>query len=424
MPDLTVVIANEILKLDYIEVIRDVLNSSTVLNHRLEKDFESVQGDQVYIGLNKTRNPSFAARPISGTGGDWTVGSTTLPARGQQGYDATTFPIKEMYGRLIVAERDIKASRNSKGALIRVLDAEMRHLIRDSKNTVNKYNYLDGTANFSKVLTDDTGGGPSVITVYNGVEDADTVGEVLGGIRHMEVGMVIADYSDKVGGTTGQVLTASAITAVDYVNNTFTVAEDADLLVADHYIAVPGTVGFAQMGLMGIVDDGTIVPSYNGITRSGNSWWQGNVLGNSGTGRDVTLDLLQQAIDTSEVEGDGEVTCFLTTYEIRRKILALLVADKRFVAPYEMDLDGGFRALSYNGIPIIPDRHAPPSVIWALDEPSIRFYQMSDWEWMEEDGAVLNRVPNEPYYEATLFLYREMASADPRNNVRIDDILS
>jgi hypothetical protein len=39
---------------------------------------------------------------------------------------------------------------------------------------------------------------------------------------------------------------------------------------------------------------------------------------------------------------------------------------------------------------------------------------MSDWEFMEEDGAVLNRVPNTDAYEGTLFLYAELAT-DGRN---------
>ena len=40
---------------------------------------------------------------------------------------------------------------------------------------------------------------------------------------------------------------------------------------------------------------------------------------------------------------------------------------------------------------------------------------MSDWEFMEEDGAVLNRVSNQDAYEFTLFKYAELTT-DRRNS--------
>ena len=43
---------------------------------------------------------------------------------------------------------------------------------------------------------------------------------------------------------------------------------------------------------------------------------------------------------------------------------------------------------------------------------------MSDWEWMQEDGAVLFRVSGQDAYEATLFKYADlMTSARNRNGV-------
>jgi hypothetical protein len=39
---------------------------------------------------------------------------------------------------------------------------------------------------------------------------------------------------------------------------------------------------------------------------------------------------------------------------------------------------------------------------------------MSDWEWMQEDGSVLNRVANKDAYEATMFIYHQLTT-DQRN---------
>lgn len=439
MVDLTSI--NEILKIDYIEVVRDVLNSSTVLNHRLEKDYESVQGDRVYIALNTNRNHSFA----SAADGSAPNTSVTLPQAGSQSYAATTFQIPEMYGRLQVTERMIKASRNSKGALIRVLDTEMRHLIRDSKNAINKMNFGDGSGAFARVNQADPDTSATGVIIVDAEHTGDaggTAATAFGG-RLLEAGQRVNFYAAKTSGTAAE-MTGGDYFIIATTDTTITVsataggaAEDltsptnantATEIDDDNWIANTGSIGNDQMGLLGIVDDGDatygFLSTYNGIDRAtaGNEFWQANVNRNAGVLRDVTLNMYQEAIDTSEIQGDGEITAFLTTYGLRRETLGLLVADKRFVAPYEMDLDGGFRALSYNGIPIIPDRHAPLHKIFGLDEPTIRFYQMSDWEWMEEDGAVLNRVPDRASYEATLFLYREMACTDPRNSVKIDDL--
>lgn len=438
---------NEILKLDYIDVVRDVLNSSTVLNHRLERDYESVQGERVYIPLNVSRNNSFGARAQTGGLANSSLsygGSETLPTPGEQGYDSIQFQIPEMYGRLIVREKDIKATRNQKGAFVRVLDSEMRHLIRDAKNTLNKYNFGDGTAALASLdgFSAGTftvfneghapGASPSYAGQFKGVTATGANNGSYYALRHLEVGMPVG-VIDVSASTTAVQETAGTITSINHSNNTFVVNDTAlSMTVADGDILVPAELlggqinsayNNAQMGLMGIVDDVDAqgASTFQGIASS-NSWWQANVLDNSQTLRDISLDLYQQAIDEAEIVGDGEITIFLTTYGIRRETLGLLVADKRFVAPYEMDLDGGFRALSYNGIPIVPDRHAPKHIIFGLDEPTIKFYQMSDFEWMEEDGAVLSRLPGLPAYEATLFLYREMATTDRANNVRIEDI--
>ena len=429
MANLSITIANEILKIDYQDIVRDVLNSSVVLNYRLERDYESVQGDQVYIGLNTARNQSFASR----SSGD------KLPSRGTQTYNATFFTIPEMYGRLQVSQREIKASRNAKGALLRVLDAEMRHLIRDTKNRLNQMNYSDGLGILARI-NDATPGGTTVdlLVEKNGqgvvATNPDKVTrETYFASRYLENGVNINFVISANRAVGPQVLadpntiTVTATTKGASPTVTFSAAP-AGLADGD-WLTVHNSYANDQMGLLGLVDDGSVatrrfITTLQGIDRSvaANDFWNASILNNSGTDRDISLDLIQEAMDEAEIQGDGEVTLWLTTYGLRRNILALMVADKRFVAPYEMDLDGGFRALSYNGVPIVPDRHAPKHTMFGLDEPTLKFYQMSDIEWLEEDGSVLNRVVDEPLYEATLFLYRELACTDPKNNVRIDDL--
>lgn len=433
MANLAITIANEILKIDYQDVVRDVLNSAVVLQSRLERDYDSVQGDQVYIGLNTGRNKSFASR----------AAGADLPFRGTQTYGATFFDIPEMYGRLQVTQRDIKASRNSKGALLRILDAEMRHFIRDAKVELNRMNYGDGLGIIAR-LNDANPDDNATVQVH--VEHQHDVTPLIGTVdtywatRFAEPGMRLnfVDQRDP-SGATERLTDTSPRPIVDSVVKgatptiTFTATlaglAGATAIADGDFVFIEGSHGQDQMGLLGLIDDGSdanrrFLTSLQGIDRSvaANDFWNSTVLKNAGVLRDITLRLLQDGNDEAEAQGDGEVTCWITTYGIRSDILALMIADKRFTAPFEMDLDGGFRSLSYNGVPIVPDRHAPKHMLFGLDEPTLKYYQMSDLEWLEEDGSVLNRIPDKASYEATGFLYRELANTDPKNSVRIEDL--
>ncbi len=431
MADISLTVAEGILKFDYRDMVRDVLNSAVVLNFRLERDYETVAGDRVWFPLNTGRNPSFASRA---PGAD-------LPFRGTQEYKPTFFTVPEMYGRFQVSQRDIKASRNSKGAFLRVLDSEMRHLIRDAKVSLNRMNFGDGSGIIARADDADPGADATHGLDEEKIGDAGGTTETYYAVRFLSKNQRInyiasADKGDetKQGILTIPKIVSSTTKGTAAVKPTVTYTDAVfDAVVADSdWLIIDGSHVNDQMGLLGIVDDGDatlgFVDTIQGIQRTGagNEFWQANVLrnpGTPGTNREVTLDLYQEALDLAEEEGDGLVSVFLTDYGIRRKTLALMVQDKRFTSPYELELDGGFRALSYNGIPIIPDKDCPRHKIFGLDEPTLKFYQMSDLEWMEEDGAVLNRVANQPLYEATLFLYRELASSDMRNNVLIDDII-
>lgn len=408
-------ILNEVLKLDYQDSVRDVLNSAVILNKRLERDYDSVQGEQVYFAVNKSRNNSFSG----------VKSGEVLPAHGAQGYAASLFSVPEHYGRIKVSEKQLQASRNSKGAMIRILESEMKHLVRDGKVSLNRMNYADGSGILAKIEVD--GGNDLTVFVEHTGSAANGTRETYFQTRFMEVGMIVGFTADKV----TQTGAGTAITAINRATRVVTVADGATA-DANDYICIFNALASEQMGLLGIVDDGTaanaaqrFLTTFQSIDRSaaGNEYWSANRLGTTpATLRNLTLDLLQTAQDEAETQGDGSISLWLTTYGIRREYANLLIQDRRYVTPTEKVLDGGFRALLFNDIPLIPDRHAPKYKIFGLDEPTIKFAMMSDMEWMERDGSVLSRVANRPEYEATMFLYRQMYCTDPKNNVLLDNI--
>jgi len=114
------------------------------------------------------------------------------------------------------------------------------------------------------------------------------------------------------------------------------------------------------------------------------------------------------------------VKLILSNHDLRDAYAAELTADKRFVNT--LSLDGGWKALEYSGIPWVADADCPPNTIFFVDPEHLFLMQMSDWDWMDEDGAVLSRVSGSDAYEAVLFWYADLATDRPRGHSFLRDV--
>jgi hypothetical protein len=103
----------------------------------------------------------------------------------------------------------------------------------------------------------------------------------------------------------------------------------------------------------------------------------------------------------------------------------MLNATKQLVNTQE--LQGGYKAISYLGgshgsIPIIADKDAPANKIFVVDENELSIYRLADFDWMQEDGAILSRVSGYDAYEAVLYVYQELGTSMRNAHVLISDI--
>ena len=112
------------------------------------------------------------------------------------------------------------------------------------------------------------------------------------------------------------------------------------------------------------------------------------------------------ASKTSDLAGDGTVSLWMTSHGIRRQYAALLTANKRFVNT--MELPGGFKALTYNDIPVVVDKDCQRGRIYGLDLDAIEMAYENDYNWLDKDGSVLHRLADHDAYQATLFRYAEL----------------
>lgn len=399
---------DEALRIDYLPTIRKQLNDATVLLNKVERDQENVKGKQWQLVAHYQRN--------SGVG----AGSeTSLPTAGYQNYKNPYGNVRYNRGRIQVSGPVMKASSSDKGAIVRALDSEMQGVTRDLRKEVNYQLFNDGTSKRC-LINGDPGTGttltldtPGTQYLFDGML-IDVIDASSGAVEDEDVVISTVDSSTSV------TISAAADAAIE--NNSIVVransTDGAGILPSDSY---------EMMGLKGIVDDATYVTTLHNLSRSSYAWWKCSTYStddNSGTNRDLTLDLIQDGVTAVEKNG-GSVKLILSDHDIRDSYVALVTADKRYVNT--LTLDGGWRALEYssggNGaIPWVADVDCPANTIFFVDTDHLRIMQMADWDWMQEDGAILSRVANSDAYEAVLYWYADMATDRPRAHSFLRDV--
>jgi len=80
--------------------------------------------------------------------------------------------------------------------------------------------------------------------------------------------------------------------------------------------------------------------------------------------------------------------------------------------------------LKYNGIKVFYDRDAIRDVMFWIDMTTLLLLSQSEYELMDEDGKVLNRVVDRDAYEFTLYKDIQLGAKNCAKNVRLDDIQS
>lgn len=362
-----------ILKNQYLGPVREQINSKIELLKRIETDRESVVGKNFTIPLHYGRNEGIGARADGGT----------LPTAGNQSYKETIVPMRYLYGRIKLTGPSIKAAKSNEGAFIRAVESEMKGLARDLKSDMNRQLF---------------GNGSGVLATCGTTSNSTTV--TVGSTAKLRVGMIV-DIIVTADGTTSTGATGRTITSI---TNATTFVISGAAITTDNTFSVyrSGSRNLEVMGIAGICSATTTL---QGLDTTNYPWWKANVLTDS-SNRAISETLLQTALDTTYQQSDGEATVLFTTVGVRRAYQALLSADRTY--QNTMEFKGGFKALDYNGLPFMVDKDCNANTIYLLDENHLKFYEMSDWDWMSEDGAILSRVSGEDAYEAVMYKYCEL----------------
>ncbi len=376
----TVKSADKALKTLYLGVVAEQLNTEVnPLFSRIRQTTTDVWGKEIRRLAQYGINGGIGAGSEEGN----------LPSSAGNNYEQFVCTLKNLYGTIEISDKAVRASENDTGAFVNLLNAEMEGLLKAS------------CFNFGRMLFGD---GSGVLASVKGVSGT-TVS--LDGVKNVVEGMVI-DFLDDVGDPLSGV-SARRIVGVDRANETISVSGTAlteSLVPVGSVITVQGSYGKELTGLGAIF--GTSGYLY-GLSRSTNKWLLPYVKNNVGS---ITETVLQTAIDYLEENAGSRVDFIVCSSGVKRAFQQHLATYKRNADV--MDLKGGYKAISYNGIPLVSDRFCPNGTMYLLNTKDFALHQLCDWKWLEgEDGSVLKQTPGKPTYTATLVKYADLICSRP-----------
>lgn len=181
-------------------------------------------------------------------------------------------------------------------------------------------------------------------------------------------------------------------------------------------IYVQGSKDNELTGLEAIFGEGNLY----GLSRSTYQWLQPYVNSSSVTMDDITL---QATVDAIEDRSGNEVNFIACGRGARKAYQQYLTYYRRNIDVAE--LAGGFKAITFNGIPVVADRFIDDKTAYFLNTKDFNLHQLCDWQWLEgEDGKILKQNAGFPSYSATLVKYADLVCDRPAGQAKLSNISS
>lgn len=204
------------------------------------------------------------------------------------------------------------------------------------------------------------------------------------------------------------------ITGVDVQARTVKTSGNPSSTAAGDYFVIQDTIATSggslhSNGLLGVIDSGNPVSqvgNYGGIDRTtaGNEFWAPIELGNSGTNRPLTEDLLLQLQDGVREKGGGQLKAYLSNLAILRRYHEMLAGERYFALSKPGTLSGGIgrqekkpaedglTPYEFSGIPWHADPYFDPNVVVGLDTDHF-FIGVGDNDTPRPISEIFENVP-------------------------------
>lgn len=390
----TLTSADNALKSVYLGVVANQLNiNANPLLGKIKQTTQDVWGKEII---------KLAPYGINGGIG---AGDETdpLPKAASNNYVQFRTTLKNLYGKIEISDKAIRASANNAGAFVNLLNDEMEGLIKASSFNFGRMLYGDGSGLLATVVS----------------VNSTTLGVKMDSVRNLIEGMVVDFYTDS---TKNELASGHRVTYVDRkakeVFFDFPTGFSASAIKTGDTLYVQNSKGFEITGLGAIFNENAT--HLYGLAKADYKWLRPYI---STESTEISDSLIQGAIDFLEEASGSQVDFIACSSGVRRAYQEYLGAFRRNIDV--MDLAGGYKAITYNGIPVVADRFVPEGCMYLLNTKDFTLHQLCDWKWLEgEDGRVIKQNAGYPTYSATLVKYADLICDKPSGQALIKNISS
>ncbi len=364
----------------------------------------NLKADPLYARIAHTTNNivgynKIVRAALVGANGGAGAGSETgaLPSSGENTYAALESTTKNLYGTIEISDKLVRsAADSSAGSFVNMLQQEMETLTRTLRWNLARQLYGDGSGKLCTVTEATTSG--SSLTV-------SSTAALLPGLK--------VDIFASAGTS---LYRGSRILDVDHLNSVIKL-EGTVTVPANGYLTIQGSAGYELTGL-GKLFDGTGSGTLYGLDRSEYSWLNPYIVSSFGA---ITETGIQSAVDHLEDSYNVTVNHINCGSDAYNYYLALM--NQRRCICDTSTLEGGHRALLFNGIPLTRTKFMPADSIDLYDTGLFEIDQVADWEWIEgESHNVLHQKPGYPTYTATIAKYCDLMCVLPGGIARLNGV--
>jgi len=394
----------------------DQLNNACWLLAQIETKRDTVQGRIARHVIHTGRSGGIGARREG----------VALPAAGRQRHSSLPIPVRWNTARIQLTVQLMNMAKGEPGAFVDALESEMGGIKKDAMRDINRQ--LFGTSN-GVIATCGTTTTSATIVLATTTTAAQ--------MRHLYVGRFV-DVGTVASPQT--VALNREITAVDTTNKTITVSGATMSTTGSHFIFNYNSGGASDNS--GAQEDGqsectglqTILSNsatLHTLTVASVPVWKANVYANSGTNRPISDTLVDYALlDIAAQSGESP--------DMMVSNIGVFVQGKGVLSAYQRNLDtvemkGGFTGIRWNtpgvsgsGVKDLAwttDFDAPANRLELLNSSKLVCHQIAEgWQWMDDDGAVLSRVPDHLAYEAVLYTSMELGCVQRNAHGSIQDL--
>lgn len=385
----TIALLDQALKTTYKGVIiKQIDERSGPIMAALNKSTEHIVGNKFKFPLQYGRHGGLGARAEAGA----------LPTANPRSYKQGEAESKNIFGRISITDKLLRTSKDNAASFASQLNMQMEDIVSDAQDMLRR-NLIKSSS--------------GVMGTVSAAISSKTALVVVGNILYFYPGQIIDVLTDTAG-TVVKAIDGVRIVDVDYDTNTLTL-ESSSSCAAGESITIAGSYGLELTGLEQIMTKNNIV---YGINRATNKWFNPRAYAKNNAYFN-SIDWLKAIHDIDNFTGERP------DFIVCNSDMAQVFYEEQLAYKTNidyMDVKGGYRKMSFQGIPISDEKYMPSGISYLLTLKYLTLGQLADWDWMDDDGKILSRVTDRAAYEATLVKYAELLCTKPAAQAAITGV--